>query len=282
MEKKNKTIIAVVFIVVLIIGLVAGMILVRRNQDIRRKAAPSTTLSITPSTQSKLPGNTVNFVVEMATGTNLVTGIDVRLSFDPSVLTITDMSLGASLANFQEQSSLTVIDNDGGSTAFVANTLNPADALSGESISVINVTGVVPDTAQAGSYLVSFAPKTAVAGRDGTDVVDVLSNTVQGTLSVGISELPTPTPTPETGSLTPTPTPTPTTTGGSSGTTPTPTPTPTTTDGTGGGSATATPTPTAAALAPDDLPETGVGAPFILGSAMGIILLLGSIALFAL
>ena len=89
-------------------------------------------------------------------------------------------------------------------------------------------------------------------------------------LAFTIDENPTPTPTP-TGTVTPTPTgtvtPTPTSTPGPT-TTPTPTPT-------GTPIAQATPTPTEAA----ELPEAGISYPTIIGTGVGILLIIASLLL---
>lgn len=248
--KKNKIIIAVVVVVVLVVGVIAGILLVRRSQDIRRKAAPATTLKVSPSTQSKLPGQSVTFTILMDTGENEVTGVDVALNFDPSAIEITSIIKGSGISIF-DQVTKDEIDNDAGTISYSAFTLNATSAVSGASLETLRITGEVKETATAGTYQMVFFPTSSVTGVDGESVL--LTDTL-GSLSVlALAASPTPTASPELDSS-----PSPTATASATAT------------------ATASATPTAT---PDTLPDAGVSWPTLFGIGVGALLLVGSLIL---
>jgi len=328
MQEKTKIIISVVSVILLVVGVVAGVLLVRRNQDIREKAAAASSMIISPSTLSKFPSNTGTFEVVLNADVNEVVGIDIDLIFDPTAMSITSMSAGTSISAWGNENPNNAFDNIAG-TIFYSNFGGATSTITGPSLKILSVEFEVLENAEAGSYLISFGDKTDVAGLGVDAGTSVFVGGTSGTLTVtgggaGVS-CPGPyktvvdgicewscgvgtqpdivggtnaciceagleeTDTDEFGRIvctdsggsggsgTPTiaDTPTPTTAGGTA------TATPTTVGGTGGGNATSTPTPTGS-LAPDDLPESGVETPFVLGSVLGLILLFGSVLLFIL
>lgn len=248
--KRNRVIIAVVVVVVLVVGVIAGILLVRRSQDIRRKAAPATTLKVSPATQSKLPGQSVTFTILMDTGGNQVTGVDLALNFDPSAMEITSIIKGSGISVF-DQVTKDEIDNNAGTISYSAFTLNATSAVSGVALEALRITGEVRETATAGTYQLVFFPTSTVSAVDGQNVL--LTDT-PGSLSVlAIAASPTPSASPD----------------------PDASPSPTAT-------ASATPTATASATptaTPDTLPDAGVSWPTLFGIGVGTLLLIGSLIL---
>ena len=261
MSKTAKISLSVVGLLVLFGGLIAGVFLVRRQQEIREKAAPATSLSISPPTQSKNPGQTLNFSVRMDTGENQVTGLDIRLSFDPSAIEIVSIQQGSGILNLNQQF-ISNSDNTAGQIAYSTYTAEKTKAVQGTGLEVLNISASVKTDALAGSYTLSFLPSTAVAGL--SEGQNVLTGTTPAIISVlaALGGTPTPTPTPA-----PTPTPTPPGVGGG-GATPTPTPTPTASPV--GGEATPTPVP---------LPETGASLPTIFLLGLSVLLVIGAVVL---
>ena len=245
---KKRIIFSIFGVLVLIGGLAAGLILIQKNQDIREKAAPASSLSILPSSQIKNPGQSVNFSVKIDTGANNVTGVDIQIKFDPSAIQIAQIQPASALSSFTNVIK-NQIDNTAGKAYFAAFTLNSSQALNG-SFDILNISGTIPDSAVNGSYQISFDPATsASASNEGVNVIIIMT---PGSVNVAASG----------GSGTPTPA-------------PTATATPT-------AAATATPTPISTATAasqselPDDLPVSGISFPFILSAGLGIVVILGS------
>ncbi len=67
-------------------ALPATIFLVMRNQEIRNKAAPATTLSLNPATVSKAVGEDFTLEVKMNTAANQIVAVELNLTFDPTKL----------------------------------------------------------------------------------------------------------------------------------------------------------------------------------------------------
>lgn len=265
MGNKTKVVLAILGILILLGGLFIGLILVRRRQEIREKAAPATTLLIIPSTQSGTPGQSVDFSIIVDTGENLVIGFDIDLKFNPSAITINSLQRGSGVASFS-QVIRNNIDNSQGVINYSAFTLEKTKVVQGSSVEVMRIAGNIKPSATAGTYSLSFAPTTAVAGvAEGQNVL--VGKTPGNVVVLGVPA-PSSTPTPI---VTPSPTP-PAIGGGADYTTPsltpslTPTPTP-------------TPTPSQTVAPTETLPEAGVSYPTIIGLVIGLFLLIGSLVL---
>lgn len=260
---KSKIIWSSVGTLVLIGGIVAGILLVQKNQDIREKAAPSTSLSITPGSQSKTPGQTFTQNVIMNTGENQVSGVQFEINFDPQAIEVASIQKGGGIASLDMEIK-NEINNTTGRISYSAFTLNSSNWVSGQGLSTLTINAKVKDSAGNGSYQTGFAATTAVsASGEGQNVV---TGKTPGTLAVTGSES-NPTPT-ATAAATASPTPTATGTGN-------PTATPVIT-------ATAEPTGTTSSSVqstPLPIPETGTSWPTYLGAGVGILIILASLAL---
>jgi hypothetical protein len=278
-QSKTKIVLTIFISLVLVGGVVAGVFLVAQNQELARKAAPATTLSISPSSQAKAPSQSITFTVKMDTGENKVTAADLDIRYNPAILNVISIQKSASLSDFSEP--VKRIDNTTGTIAYSFFNSDKTKALSGN-LDVITVTGEIKSTAVAGSYTFSFGSSTVIAGLN--EGQNVLANKTDGIFTItGSTPTLTPTPTPKSNptstptsypSSTPTFTPTPNVTS-----TPNNTPTPTPTDNSdnrGGGNiiyTTSTPTPV------PSIPVSGVSWPTILSLGVGIIRLVTSVAL---
>lgn len=245
--KKSTIVFSILGVLVLTGGLATGLILVRQNQNIAEKAAPATSVFVTPGSQSKNPGDNFTFSVDISTGANNVTAIDIRMTFNPAAVKILSLEKGSGAAGLDASIS-DVFDNTAGTITYSIYTLNTANALNGSSIEVLKVNATVLPGAAAGDYNLGFDPATsAAAALEGQNVI--ISRT-QGILTVGgASGSPSPTPS---GSESPTPSPTPSTSPTPGGTaTPAPTPTP---SGTGSTSSVKVSSPSSGSTVSDTTP----------------------------
>lgn len=218
--KKKALIIG--FVLLLLITIPASVFLVQRQQQLRIKAAPSTTLSFTPPAQSVNVGDTFSLSIMMDTGENSVATAQVRVTFDPAKLTATEIKPGSFMPHALSQ---TTPDNTAGTAFIVVDTLG-ADS-SPDSIPMTKKSiGAVPvavitfkakaDTAGAATS-VGFGQDTKAIGETSGALEDtslILSSALSKTARItvtGAVATPTPTtvltPTPTAG-LTATPTPT--------------------------------------------------------------------------
>ena len=290
----KKIILSVLAFFILAAGVVAGVLLVQRNQDIREKAAPATTLSFSPLTQTKSPNQTATFNVSMNTGENLVTGLDIEIIFDPTILKVDQVTPTSALANFATPIK-NEIDNTVGKIRYATYTVDKTKALTGD-LDVLTITGTILGTAANGTYQITYGANTVVAAT--LEGQNVLIDKAAGSIVIadGLTASPSPTPSP---SKSPSPSPTGTFDAFSSAT---PTVTATSTaSGTGTSRATATSTATstsratatatstsastptsnstATATATSNLPVTGISFPFVLVSLVGFILIITSLLL---
>lgn len=169
--KKTKIILIVIGVLVLCGGLVAGLLLVQQNENIARRAAPATSMYMAPATQSKTPGSTFTYTVKIDTNANAVTGLDIRMSFNPAAMQITSLQLGTGATNLN-QTIANTYDNATGKIQFAVFTLNSANALTGTGIEVLKINGTVKQGAPAGNYTLSFDAATAAsASQEGQNVL---------------------------------------------------------------------------------------------------------------
>jgi len=250
----NKRTLSVLILIFLLLSLPVAIWLVKRQQEIRMRATPATTLAISPPSVTKTVGDSFVLQITVNTETNSVVAADLDINFNPQVLELTGISPGEFFTSPTEASK--TINNTTGNVLYALTSFT-AQPGSGNLASVVfNAKGV-------GTSPISFGSQTGVYASGGENV---LQQTSPGT--VNITGGATPTPTPTSG---PTSTPTPAGQGGgtipTSTPTPTPkptaTPTPQTTSGT-------TPTPTPL----ETLPSTGNPGLTILFSILGLTILI--------
>lgn len=213
----KKVVIGIVIFAILATGMVAALFLIRQQQELRKKAAPATTVSILPQTTTTRVGEELTLTVEMNTSTNTVVAADVQITFDATKLT---------LKAFTPSTFLPVVvaapqvNNTTGSATVTLST-QPANPPQG--------TGTLAtlkfEAKAAGTVNVSLGPATRATGiQEGTDIV-VARNGSSVTILAAAGATLVPTPVPTTTPGTPTPTPTSAAAAGGAATTPTPTPT---------------------------------------------------------
>jgi hypothetical protein len=296
--KVNKKALIASFLVLILtgIGIVAGVLLVQQQQEIRRQAAPATTIYFDPSTTSVDIGEIVNLDILVDAGENYLATVLLEINYQSAVLDPVDLTFSSLLPE-----TLRLVDTSQpgeitGSAGSGVPTVNPPISGTRQKIASLSFEAL---TAASTGTVISFGANTSAYSATEDEAVGsnliVLKNPAtiivlgsetptltptptptpisQGGLGGGAVPTSTPTPTPVPGA-TSTPTPTPTS-GGQGGTeiptsTPTPTasPTPTTTSGT-------TPTPTQA----EAIPETGNWKLTAFLSALGLMTLIFGLSL---
>lgn len=265
----KKIVISVVILLVLIAATIGGIFLVNRQQELRKKAAPATVLSLFPATVN-VPeaGQTFDLTANIDSQTNLVSGADIYITFDPVKLQMSDL---VRMTFLDQQIKAPTIDNTSGTAQIVLGTFEPKQGRG-------DVAKMTFRSVAEGTTVVNFGPRTRATGKDGSQTTDITANKTPATVviaSSGTEPTPTtiPTPTPTQGEQQPTVAPTAVPTQGGGGSVSTPTPTK---GATGGTAATNTPTstPSAGSGQATQLPEAGLSMPVIVASFAGVLLLL--------
>ncbi len=70
----------------LLLAIPASVFLSMRSQELRKRAAPATTLSLTPATLTKAVGEDFTLEVKMDTADNQIVAVELNLTFDPTKL----------------------------------------------------------------------------------------------------------------------------------------------------------------------------------------------------
>jgi len=120
-KRKNKKINPVT-ILILLLGLTAGLLLIRSSQEVRRPAYyGQVSASLLPSERDVLTGETFNLRLKISPGDNLVSGVDLDLDFDSSLMELTDVEVHESYTGGGD------LVSDGKVNIMVVTVLDPED-----------------------------------------------------------------------------------------------------------------------------------------------------------
>jgi hypothetical protein len=180
----NKVFLSLFTVAVLLVGLFAGSLLVRVNQDMRSGATaipspdplpvsptltPSTTdgvlLTMVPGTLTVKPGDTVSLSVMADTRENALAGVDLEITFDPTVVDVQTVTRGSDLGGFTQEVR-NEVDNVSGRIIYTAATLDLNDAVKGAAVELLAFEARVLPDAALGKYDLAFAPETTLAGTE--------------------------------------------------------------------------------------------------------------------
>jgi len=209
-----KKVFLFVFIGLLLLAIPATIFYLGKQKDIRTRAAPATTLSLTPASQTISVGDTFKVNVIMTPAANQVVSADIYVTYDPTTMTATAITNGTNAPRVLNSG---VIQN-GTASIRVGAASNAQPIITNGPVAVITFTATGPTTSLAPAA-VQFASNTFVGGL-GETTANVLVGTtgakvtINGTGAV-VTPLLTPTATPSatpviTGAPTLTPTLTPT------------------------------------------------------------------------
>lgn len=79
---------------IVLIAIPATVYLTGKNQEVRKKAAPASTLTLTPTTLTKKVGETFTLEAKLDTATNQVGVVQIRIVYDPTKLQAQDITNG--------------------------------------------------------------------------------------------------------------------------------------------------------------------------------------------
>lgn len=99
MEIGMKKIGLLLVVVVLLVAIPATVFLVGRSQELRKRAAPATSLAFSPATISKKVNDTFSIEATIDTGTNQVVAAELHITFDPVKLEAQTITSGALFPN---------------------------------------------------------------------------------------------------------------------------------------------------------------------------------------
>lgn len=91
---RMKKIFLFVFIGLILLAIPLTVFLMGQQQELRSRAAPASTLSLSPSTLTKKVGETFALEAKIDTGTNQVGVVQIRIIYDPAKLEAVDISNG--------------------------------------------------------------------------------------------------------------------------------------------------------------------------------------------
>src|SRR3989344_8307646 len=178
-------------LVVVVIGLIAGLVLVRTIQLFRQKAAtPVPNYTISPAAQNVAPGGNFTFTVRMDTGTYKIGGVNIYVNYDPSALQVISVQKGSGISTL-DQELVNQIDNTVGEVHSAYFTLNPsANGVIGPDLETLTVSAIVKADVTSGSFDLTFGAGSEMG--DAANGNNVLAGTAPGTVNVALSVTPTP------------------------------------------------------------------------------------------
>ncbi|MBU1126752.1 cohesin domain-containing protein [Patescibacteria group bacterium] len=243
-----KKVLVIIGVLLVLAVIPITLFLVKQGQEVRTKATPATVLSFTPPSLSVSPGDSFDIFASINTGENLAMGVDLKISFNPSLIEAISMEDAGFFTS--PQILMNNIDNQAGFISYSVGSFTGAQG-SG------NIIAISFKAKSPGTVSLAFAQGTAAAAIDEFDILErtipasiiVLGQSGNNDYGFGGAGSSTSTPIP---TLSPT-------------STPTLTPTPILT-------ATLTPTPIVSGA--DDIPVSGISLPTILGLSAGFLFLL--------
>lgn len=197
-----KRIVFIVVSLLLLLAVPATVLLTMKNQELRKRASPATTLSLAPATLTKSIGEEFTLDVKMDTADNQIVAVDLKITFDPTKMEAVWIHNGTMFPNILSSG---VVGNGNVSMALgAANTTTPVTGTG--TVATIKFKALAATTTPV---TVRFATDT-FAGALNEGSTNALTSTIPSTITIGGgSQSVTGTPTPTTSALlTPTLTPT--------------------------------------------------------------------------
>ena len=221
--------------VILLIAIPLTVYLVGKQQELKSRAAPSTTLSFKPSSATTAVGQDVTFDIMISPNSNFVSFVHLVISYDPTKLEKSGSGLSIDTNVFpgfdKSKPPTPTFDSTGKITVDLAVGGNPSAFIQNNNTKVGTLTLKAIASTEGTTTPIAFGSETQVLTGQGDQFnTNVLSSTTPASVTITEEAVITPAPT-ET--LTPSPTETPQTTPAPTSTL-TLTPAPTSAPGTGG------------------------------------------------
>lgn len=172
-----KKVLLFVFIGLLLLAIPATIFYLGQQRDIRTRAAPATTLSLTPAIQTVDVGDTFTVNVTMTPAANQVVSADIYITYDQTKMTATAITNGANAPRILNSG---VIQN-GTASIRVGAASNAQPIATTGPIAVVTFTATGPTTAISPANI-QFASNTFVGGLD-----EVAANVLVGTTGAKIT-----------------------------------------------------------------------------------------------
>lgn len=214
--------------IILLASVPITLFVLNKNQELRQKAAPATTLALSPSQLTKKVGDEFSLDAVIDTGANAIQEVLVEIEYDPTKIKALSLTNSATFPNIIASENIT----DSGTASIAVGTASVAQPFSGTATAVTIRFQALANT--TGAMQVKFTQK-AFVGSVAEGQVNSLIGATPSLVTIsdgsGSTNNPTPTATPASRTTTPTPalragtptptlriTPTPTTVATSSGT----------------------------------------------------------------
>jgi hypothetical protein len=207
-----KKVFLIGIIILFLVAIPATVFLVAQRQELRKKAAPATTLTLAPATTARKVGDEFSLDVAIDTAENQVVAVEIHLTFDASILEALTITNGQLFPNVLASGIV-----EAGTVSITVGAQSATVPVSGAGTAATIRLKALKATTTPTS--VRFAANT-FAGALGEGATNVLVGTTPATVTIqgtggstsGSSGLPTSAPTPTTGIITTnitTPSPTP-------------------------------------------------------------------------
>lgn len=188
--------------IIMLLSIPATVFLSSRNQELRKKAAPATTLSLSPSVVTKKVGEEFTLEAMINTADNQVVASEIQLAFDPTKLEAISITNGIKFPLILVSGAI-----ESGTASISVGAANTTTPITGSGTAAIITFKTLAATTTPTS--ITFAPETFV-GALGESATNVLISSIPAKITItsnAAAETPTPTPTLSSQStLTPTPT----------------------------------------------------------------------------
>lgn len=183
-----KKVLLIIIALLLLLAIPLTVFFVSQRQELRKRAAPATTLSLSPATATKKIGETFSLDVKIDTGENQVVAADIALSFDPEKLQAETITNGALFPNILTSGSVA-----SGSATIAVGAQNTSQPVKGTGTAAVVRFKALATTESPVS--VRFASSTFVGGL-GEGSTNVLVGTSPAKITITGDSGTTPTPTP--------------------------------------------------------------------------------------
>lgn len=201
MEDEVKKIVLIIVVLFVLLAIPVTVFVASRQQELRKKAAPATTLTLTPSSITKKAGETFSLDARIDTAENQVAAAEIHFVFDPEKLEAVTITNGSSFPNILSSGTV------GSGTASIA-VGSAGQTTPFKGIGTVATIKLKTLAATSVPISVKFGSNTFVSAI-GESATNVLVGSSPATVTITGNAGVTPTPS-STGSAGPTPTTTPT------------------------------------------------------------------------
>lgn len=196
MQNGKSKILILGIIILSIIGIILSVFLARRQQEIRSRAtAEAVSLIFFPPSLTKNVGETFDITLSASANGNNLTGVDIPLTFDSTILELTNV-ISANLLNTEL---LKNINNNNGTFRYVAVTTQNSTLTGNVAIATLQFKAKNP-----GSAVILFGDTAKVVALGYSGLLNINGN-VNGSYTVAAGPTAVPTSQPTTQPPTPTP-----------------------------------------------------------------------------